>query len=110
MDSETCKKELVIEIPSDIVRHEAEAVTAQYRRMARIPGFRPGHAPAALIRRRFEEDIRNEVAQTLLPKYFETAVKEQKISVVGRPNFADVKFAGDQPLTCTATFEILPDI
>ncbi len=108
MDSETCKKELLIEIPPDIVRRESEAVTAQYRRVARIPGFRPGHAPASLIRRRFEEDIRNEVAQTLLPKYFETAVKEQKVSVVGRPNFADVKFADDQPLTCTATFEVLP--
>jgi len=84
-------------------------VTAQYRRVARIPGFRPGHAPSSLIRRRFEEDIRSEVVQTLLPKYFETAVKDQKLSIVGQPHFGDLKFAEDQPLTCTATFEILPD-
>ena len=84
-------------------------MTAQYRRVARIPGFRPGRAPATLIRRRFEEDIRNEVVQTLLPKYFETAIKDQKMSVVGRPRFIDLKFTEDQPLTCTATFEILPD-
>jgi len=109
VDSETCKKELVIEIPPDIVRQEAEAVTAQYRRVARIPGFRPGHAPATLIRRRFEEDIRSEVVQSLLPKYFETAVKDQKMSVVGQPRFSDVKFVEDQPLTCKAAFEILPD-
>jgi trigger factor len=109
VDSATCKKELVIEIPPDIVRQEAEAVTAQYRRMARIPGFRPGHAPASLVRRRFDEDIRSEVVQSLLPKYFETAVKDQKMSVVGQPRFIDLKFTEDQPLTCTATFEILPE-
>ena len=109
MDSESCKKELVIEIPLDIVQQEAEAVTDQYRRAARIPGFRPGRAPASLIRRRFEEDIRNEVVQSLVPKYFETAVKDQNMSVVGRPRFTDLKFVANQPLTCTAAFEILPD-
>ena len=109
MESETCKKELVIEIPPDIVKQESDAVTAQYRRMARIPGFRPGHAPASLIRRHFQDDIRNEVVQTLLPKYFEDAIKDQKMSVIGRPQFADLKFEDDSPLTCTAKFEVLPE-
>ena len=108
MESETCKKELVIEVPPDIVKQESEAVTAQYRRVARIPGFRPGRAPTSLVRRHFQEDIRNEVLQTLLPKYFENAIKEQKMSVIGRPQFADLKFEEDSLLTCTAKFEILP--
>lgn len=109
MESETCKQELVIEIPPDIVKQEAEAVTAQYRRLARIPGFRPGHAPASIVRRHFKEDIRNEVVQTLLPKYFENAVKDKKFSVIGRPHFDGLKFEEDSPLTCTATFEVLPE-
>jgi len=109
VESETCKKELVIEIPPDIVKQEADAVTVQYRRMARIPGFRPGRAPASLVRRHFQEDIRNEVVQTLLPKYFENAIKDQKMSVIGQPHFADLKFEEDSPLTCKATFEILPE-
>jgi trigger factor len=109
VDTDTCKKELVIEIPADVVRREAETVTAQYARVARIPGFRPGHAPASLVRRHFREDIRNEVVQTLLPRFFETAVKEQKWSVVGRPRFEDLKFEDDQPLTCKATFEVYPE-
>lgn len=109
MESETCKKELVIEIPPDIVKQESEAVTAHYRRLARIPGFRPGRAPASLIRRHFQDDIRNEVVQTLLPKYFEDAIKDQKMSVIGQPQFADLKFEDDTPLTCTAKFEVLPE-
>lgn len=109
MDAATCKKELVIEIPAEVVRQEAETVAAKHARVARIPGFRPGHAPAALVRRRYRDDIRSEVVQSLLPRFLENAVKEQKWSVVGRPRFEDVKFEDDQPLTCKATFEIFPE-
>ena len=108
METETCKKELVIEVPPDIVKQESEAVTAHYRRLARIPGFRPGRAPASLVRRHFHDDIRSEVVQALLPKYFENAIKEQHMSVVGRPQFADLKFEEDSPLTATARFEVFP--
>jgi trigger factor len=109
VEAGTCKKELVIEIPAEVVQQEANSVTTQYARVARIPGFRPGHAPATLVRRHFREDIRSEVVQTLLPRFFENAVKDQKWSVVGRPRFEDLKFEDDQPLTCKATFEIIPE-
>jgi trigger factor len=109
VDAATCKKELVIEIPAEVVWQEAETVAAKHARVARIPGFRPGHAPAALVRRRYRDDIRSEVVQSLLPRFLESAVKEQKWSVVGRPRFEDVKFEDDQPLTCKATFEIFPE-
>ena len=85
MEATTCKKELVIEIPVDVVQHEVDSVAAQFAKRARIPGFRPGHAPTSLVRRHFREDIRGEVAQTLIPKFFQTAVKEQKWDVVGQP-------------------------
>lgn len=110
MEAGTCKKELVIEIPVDVVRREAEIVTAQYARLARIPGFRPGHAPRTLVWRRFQEDIRNEIVQSLVPKFFDTAVKGQKWSVAGRPSFDELKFEDDQPLTCKATFEVYPEV
>ncbi|HEV2348495.1 MAG TPA: trigger factor [Terriglobia bacterium] len=108
MEAETCKKELVIEIPVDVLRKETETVTAQYTRVARIPGFRPGHAPASIVRTRFGEDIKGEVVQTLLPKFFDSLVKDQKLTVVGQPHFEDLKFEDDKPLTVKATFEVYP--
>jgi trigger factor len=110
VEPETCKKELVIEVPVDVVQRETESVTAQYRRLARIPGFRRGHAPPTLVLNRFRKDIQSEVVQSLLPKYFDEAVKGQKLSVVGRPRFDELKFETDQPLTCKATFEVFPEI
>lgn len=109
METGTCKRELVIEIPVDVVRREEETVTAQYARNARIPGFRTGHAPRALVRRHFSGDIRSQVVQLLVPRFFENAVKDQKWSVVGRPRFEEVKFEDNQPITCKATFEVYPE-
>ena len=97
----------MIEIPVDVVRREAESVITQYARKARVPGFRPGHAPASVVRDRFRDEIRSDVVQALVPKYFEDAVKEQKWSVVGRPRFEDLRFEDDKPLACKATFEII---
>ena len=110
MEATNCKKELLIEIPVDVVRREADTVTSQYARVARVPGFRPGHAPPSVVRSRFREDIRNEVVQSLLPRFFDNAVKEQKWSVVGQPRFQDLKFDEDNPLTCKVTFETYPEI
>jgi trigger factor len=110
VEATNCKKELLIEIPVDEVRREAGTVTAQYARKARIPGFRPGHAPAALVQRHFRDDIRNEVLQSLVPKFFENAVKEQKWSVVGHPHFEDLQYEEDKPLTYKATFEVFPEV
>jgi trigger factor len=109
VEATTCKKELVIEIPVDVVQRETDSVAAQFAKRARIPGFRPGRAPTSLVRRHFRDDIRSEVAQTLIPRFFQAAVKEQKWDVVGQPRFEDLKFEDDQPLTCKATFEIYPD-
>jgi trigger factor len=109
VDAATCKKELVIEIPADVVRQETESVTDQYRKLARIPGFRKGHAPASLVHTRFRKDIQSEVVQSLLPKFFETVLKDQKLSLVGRPRFEDLKIEENQPLTAKASFEVYPD-
>jgi trigger factor len=90
------------------VQREADSVAGQFAKRARIPGFRPGRAPTSLVRQHFRDDIRSEVAQTLIPRFFQTAVKEQKWEVVGQPRFESLKFEDDQPLTCKATFEIYP--
>jgi trigger factor len=109
VEATTCKKELVIEVPIEVVQREADSVAGQFAKRARIPGFRPGHAPTSLVRQRFRDDIRSEVAQTLIPRFFQTAMKDQKWEIVGQPRFEDLKFEDDKPLTCKATFEIYPE-
>ena len=109
MTEATCRRELDLEIPAEEVQKAMERVAREFARVARVPGFRPGKAPVTLIRRRFAEDIKSEVLQSLLPERIEQAVTEQKMVPVTRPHVEQVDFAEGGPLKFKATFEVLPD-
>ena len=78
-------------------------------RVARVPGFRPGKAPISLIKRRFADDIKGEVLQSLVPERVEKAVVEQKLSPVSQPQVDKLDFNEGQPLKFRAVFEVLPE-
>jgi trigger factor len=84
-------------------------VAREFARVARVPGFRPGKAPVTLIRRRFADDIKSEVLQSLVPEQFERAVSEKKIVPVTQPQIDQVDFAESGPVKFRATFEVLPE-
>jgi len=109
MTEATCRRELELEIPAETVQKAVERVAKEFARVARVPGFRPGKAPVTLIRRRFAEDIKSEVLQSLVPEQIERAVTEKKMVPVTRPEVDKVDFAETGPVKFRATFEVLPD-
>src|SRR5213596_1493248 len=109
MAEATCRRELELEIPAEEVQKAAEKVAREFARIARIPGFRPGKAPVALIRRRFAEDIKGEVVQSLVPQRVEKAVAEQKLTPVSQPQVDKVDYSEGGPLKFRAVFEVLPE-
>jgi trigger factor len=105
----TCRRELDLEIPADEVTKKLESVAREFARVARVPGFRPGKAPVSLIRRRFADDIKGEVVQSLVPERVEKAVSEQKLTPVSQPQVEKLDFTEGQPLKFRAVFEVLPE-
>jgi len=109
MTEATCKREIELEIPAENVQKATEKVARDIARVARVPGFRPGKAPVALVRRRFAEDIQGEVLQSLVPEYLEKALDEKKMVPVTRPEVNKVEFKDGEPLKFRAVFEVLPE-
>jgi trigger factor len=109
MSEATCRRELDLEIPADIVQKAVDRVAKEFARVARVPGFRPGKAPITLIRRRFADDIKSEVLQSLVPEQIERAVTEGKLVPVTQPQIDKVDFAETGPVKFRASFEVLPE-
>jgi trigger factor len=107
---EGCKHEIEITVPLDEIARETDRVVATIQQKARLPGFRPGKAPASLIRTKFSKQVRDDVLENLLPKYFKRKVEEEHLEVVGRPNVKDVHFHEGEPLRFKAEFEVAPEI
>ena len=109
MTEATCRRELELEIGAEEVQKATERVAREFARLARVPGFRPWKAPVTLVRRRFAEDIKSEVLQSLLPDRIEQAVSEQKMVPVTRPQVDKVDFPEGGPVKFRAVFEVLPE-
>jgi trigger factor len=109
MSEATCRRELELEIPAETVQKAVERVAKEFAKVARVPGFRPGKAPVTLIRRRFADDIKSEVLQSLVPEQVERAVTEGKLVPVTQPQIDKVDFTETGPVKFRATFEVLPE-
>ena len=104
-----CTRELVLDVPVEEVAKVFKSVTANYKKYARIPGFRPGKTPDAVVRRRFAADIRKEVIDSLLPERFNQAVREQGVRPVGQPQVMELNLEEGTPLHVKAVFEYVPE-
>jgi trigger factor len=104
------KREILVEIPAEIVARETETLIAKYQKVARLPGFRAGHAPASLIRQKFKEDLKSDVVEALVPRYFNKEAEKQGLIPVSQPRVTDLHIHDGEPLRFKASFEIMPEI
>ncbi len=107
---EGCRHSLEISVPVDEVESETGRATADVQKRARLPGFRPGKAPASLIQKQFASEIRKKVLENLIPKYLHQQFEAENLNVVGQPDITDVHLHAGEPLRFTAKFEVVPEI
>src|SRR5215211_1781746 len=107
-DVNDTRKTVRVEIPQDVVDAEIDRLARDYSRKARIPGFRPGKAPARVIKQRFKDQILHDVAHDLIPRAVDDALRERGVEPVDTPDVRDVTVEEGRPLTFTASFDTVP--
>ena len=105
-----CLREIAIEIPADVVAQESESVMRKYQKLAKLPGFRKGKVPASVIRQRFAGELRSDLIEELVPRFFRQEAEKQHLEPVSQPRVTDIEFKEGEPLRFKATFEVMPPI
>jgi len=108
--SSSTKREIQVEIPAEEVARETESLIQKYQKVARLPGFRRGHVPASIIRQRFAGDIKNDVVDALVPRYFRKQADKLGLIPVSQPRVTDLHLREGEPLRFKASFEVMPEI
>jgi len=108
--SSSTRREIEVEIPVEAVNRETDSLIQKYQKLARIPGFRRGHVPASVIRQRFSEDLKSDVVEALVPRYFRKAADKQGLIPVSQPQVTDLHLKENEPLRFKASFEVMPEI
>ena len=107
-DLSQSKKLIRFSVPHERVASQIEAALGEVRKTASIKGFRAGHVPEHIVRARFGDTIRTEALSRLVPQVLRQAMLENKLRPVGEPEVNDLRFEGEEPLTFTATVEVIP--
>jgi trigger factor len=100
---------LQIELPPEEVTKEWDAIANNFARFARIPGYRPGKAPRAVIEKRFRKEIQDELTKKLVSKSYHTAIEQNQLRVVSLTNLEDVQFGQDKSMRFRATVVTAPE-
>ena len=108
--AESTNREIQVEIPAEEVTRTTETLVQKYQKLARLPGFRRGHVPASIIKQRFSEDIKSEVVETLVPRYFRQEAEKNGLVPVSQPRVTDLHIHDGEPLRFKASFEIMPEV
>ncbi len=107
---DSASKSLKVTVPVDRVR-EAEAKALKYYvQRARLPGFRPGKAPAAVVRKRFGDAIRQSVLEEVLRESWETAQSTESLKPVTDPSIRNLKFEEGSPIEFDLLVEVRPEL
>ncbi|HEY2971341.1 MAG TPA: trigger factor [Pyrinomonadaceae bacterium] len=115
VDVSPTRKEIKIEIDSATVRQTYDRISDRYAKQASVPGFRPGHAPRAVVRTRFKNEIRGQALQELVPEAVNEAISKHELNALGEPdvqldNAEALEKFGEQPLLVNVKVEVLPKV
>jgi trigger factor len=99
-----------VRVPVEAVRDAEDTAAKRYASNVRLPGFRPGKAPPAMIKKRFKDAIRQQVIETLVQEAFQEVMSREKLDVAAQPHIHDLKFEEGQPLSFELHIEVRPEI
>ncbi len=103
-------RKLKINIPSDVIEKEIMSVYNKLRTSVRVPGFRAGKVPQALLEKKFSRDVEAQVLERVIPEFYSRAIKEAEIIPVTYPEIEEIQLVRNQPLSFTVTVEVKPRI
>lgn len=102
--------QLAVTVAPESVR-EAEARAARvYQNRAKLPGFRKGKAPEALVRKQFAQDIREQALQEILRESWKTAVEQERLQPIADPHIHNLRWNEGSPVTFEFHVETRPEV
>ncbi|MFH1476373.1 MAG: trigger factor [Verrucomicrobiota bacterium] len=103
-----CRKILHVEVTADTVAAEYKTVMAVFVKAARVPGFRPGRAPQALVERRFAKEIEEDVRDALVGRTYPEALKQAALDPLAVLDL-NVTLKRNEPVTYKVTLDVAPE-
>jgi trigger factor len=104
------ERQLKVSVPVEAVREAEDRAARRYATSVRLPGFRPGKAPPAMVRKKYADAIRQEALEALLRDAYKEVVEKESLQAASQPHVHDLSFEEGKPLTFELHLELRPKI
>lgn len=104
-----CRVKFAITAPAEETQGDYNKIADIYKRKASIRGFRPGKAPLAIIEKFYGKELNADVRASLVRRFLEEAITQEKLDVVARVNVSDVNFSTATGISFTAEVDVHPE-
>ena len=102
---------IVVEIDKELMESGVNKAYMKARKSIMIPGFRKGKAPRKMIEAMYGAHVFYEDGlEEIFPEVYKTAVLDQDVKAIGRPNLTDMNISDDNIVTLTLTTDLYPEV
>ncbi|MGU3436042.1 trigger factor [Actinomycetes bacterium M1A6_2h] len=100
-----------VEVPFEELKPDFDAAYKTLAQQIRLPGFRPGKAPAKLLEARVGRvNVLNQVVNDALPAKYNDALNSTELKPLGQPDIEITKIEDGEEITFTAEVDVRPEI
>lgn len=108
--SEGAERRIQVAVSGETVKDAKKRAARRVAQQVRLPGFRIGKAPAAMVEKKYADVIQQEALEQVMRDAYQQVIDQEKLKLVTQPHAHDVKFADDEALSFELHCEVQPDI
>lgn len=105
-----CVTTVEMEVPVGMVQDAVHNAWLRIQGQARLPGFRPGKAPLAMVQQQFAGEMKDIVVRELIEKAVPDGVAQLGLKPVSAPTLSDVRFEQGKPFVVQFDVEQAPKV
>jgi trigger factor len=104
-----CRKRVQVNVEPEKIATAHDEILREVRKVASIPGFRPGKAPDAMVQKKYGDHINEQVQQRVIPETFRAVLAEHKLRVIGQPQITKVDYTPGLSMSFEAELDTAPE-
>jgi trigger factor len=104
-----CRKRVHVETTAEEIAGDYATVVDEFRKHGRVPGFRKGKAPGAMVERHFARQIVDDLKDRLVPRFYRQAIEEQALNALAVVDVTEIDLSRETGLAFDALVDVPPD-
>jgi trigger factor len=109
-EGERWRRTMSVTVPADVVQTERRRITGELASRLKLPGFRKGRVPAAVVEQHFGPTLNREALDKLIGEAYREALSQHELNPISEGEVGNVRYEPEEDLTFSISFDVRPEI